>query len=88
MANTWVTDLTHFLEETGGFPPDIPGPALPLGEYLASIVAAAIRGDASGRPEDSDPMSPSSRTASLPRYRELSDPLGHSCQLGLPTLRR
>ena len=48
MANTWVTDLTHFLDETGGFPPDIPGPALRLGEYLASIVAAATAGTPAG----------------------------------------
>jgi len=41
VGNTWVTDLTHFLDETGGFPPNIPGPARRLGEYLASIVAAA-----------------------------------------------
>ena len=41
MGNTWVTDLRHFIDENGGFPPGIPGPARKLAEYLASIVQVA-----------------------------------------------
>ena len=38
---TWVTDLSHFVDETGNLPTNIPGPARRLAEYLASIVVAA-----------------------------------------------
>ncbi|HYO02277.1 MAG TPA: hypothetical protein VET27_10500 [Mycobacterium sp.] len=37
-----VADLHHFID----LPPDIPGPALKLGEHLISIVQAATAGDA------------------------------------------
>ncbi|HEY3383532.1 MAG TPA: hypothetical protein VGK32_17340 [Vicinamibacterales bacterium] len=39
MGDTWITDLTHFLDEHGSFPANIPGPALNLALFLASIVA-------------------------------------------------
>jgi hypothetical protein len=39
MARTWITDLTHFLED-GRLPRELPGPALRLAEYLGEIVAA------------------------------------------------
>jgi hypothetical protein len=39
MADTWITDLTHFLED-GRLPQELPGPALRLVEYLGRIVAA------------------------------------------------
>ena len=38
MADTWITDLTHFLEN-GRLPRELPGPALRLVEYLGKIVA-------------------------------------------------
>lgn len=38
---TWVTDLSHFVDETGDLPPDLPGPARRLAEHMAAIVAAA-----------------------------------------------
>jgi hypothetical protein len=49
MADTWITDLTHFLED-GRLPPELPGPALRLAEYLGRIVAAVT-----GVPPD-DPL--------------------------------
>ena len=39
MADTWITDLTDFLEN-GRLPQGLPGPALRLVEYLGRIVAA------------------------------------------------
>ena len=39
MADTWTTDLTHFLQD-GRLPQELPGPALRLVEYLGRIVAA------------------------------------------------
>lgn len=39
MADTWITDLTHFLEN-GRPARELPGPALRLVEYLEKIVAA------------------------------------------------
>ena len=39
---TWVTDLSHFIdEETGSLPTNVPGPARRLMEYQTRIVAAA-----------------------------------------------
>ena len=46
---TWVTDLRHFLDDTGGFPRELPGPARKLAEYFASIVAAASEPQVAGR---------------------------------------
>jgi hypothetical protein len=40
MADTWITDLTHFLEDRRP-PRELPSPALRLLEYLGNIVAAA-----------------------------------------------
>ena len=39
MADTWITDLTDFLEN-GRLPLALPGPARRLVEYLGRIVAA------------------------------------------------
>ena len=36
MGDTWITDLTHFLNEDGSFPANIPGPALNLALFLAA----------------------------------------------------
>jgi hypothetical protein len=38
---TWVTDLSHFVDETGNLPTNLPGPSRRLAEYLAAIVVAA-----------------------------------------------
>ncbi len=39
---TWVTDLSHFIDETtGDFPRNIPGPARRLAEHMVAIVVAA-----------------------------------------------
>ena len=44
MANTWVTDLTHLLDDAGRFPhPALPGPARRLGAHLIAIVWAATQ---------------------------------------------
>jgi hypothetical protein len=37
----WVTDFTHFLDESGGPHRGIAAPARRLGEYFGAIVAAA-----------------------------------------------
>ena len=39
MADTWITDLAHFLDN-GRLPRELPVPALRLVEYLGKIVAA------------------------------------------------
>jgi hypothetical protein len=39
VANTWITDMTHFLE-AGRLAPTLPGPARKLIEPLGAIVAA------------------------------------------------
>ena len=39
---TWVTDLSHFIDETtGDLPPELPGPGRRLAEHMVAIVAAA-----------------------------------------------
>ena len=38
---TWVTDLSHFIDETGKVPSRIPGPARGQAQYLTAIVVAA-----------------------------------------------
>lgn len=38
---TWVTDLSHFIDETGSVPTNVPGPARRLMEHQTRIVAAA-----------------------------------------------
>jgi len=48
MADTWITDLTHFLED-GRLPQELPGAALRLVEYLGRIVAAVTGAE----PDDS-----------------------------------
>jgi len=40
MADTWITDLTHFLDENGEMIKE-PPQARKLGEYLAAIVVMA-----------------------------------------------
>ena len=40
MNETYVTDLTHFLDETGKIRPDIPGEAREMASFLALIVDA------------------------------------------------
>jgi hypothetical protein len=42
-ANTYVTDLRHYLDDTGDLA-DMPGPALNLAMFFASIVADLQRG--------------------------------------------
>ncbi len=40
MADTWVTDITHYLDEDGRLPDSLPVQARRLAEYLGSIVVA------------------------------------------------
>lgn len=44
-GNTWITDMRHFLDESGSMP-DMPGPALNLALFLGSIVAWVTSGRA------------------------------------------
>lgn len=44
MANTWVTDMRHFLDDAGAIPEDMPGPALNLALFLGAIVAWVTSG--------------------------------------------
>ena len=44
MPGTWITDLTHFLDEDGNLA-DIPGPAFRLAEYFTAMVAMASHPD-------------------------------------------
>jgi hypothetical protein len=41
MADTWVTDITHFLDEKGEMITE-PPQARKLGEYLAAIIVYVI----------------------------------------------
>ena len=38
MGDTWVTDMTHYLDEEGLLPETLPGPALSIALFLGSIV--------------------------------------------------
>ena len=38
MGDTWVTDMTHYLDEEGLLPETLPGPALNVAPLLGSIV--------------------------------------------------
>ncbi len=44
MPDTWITDLTHFLED-GRPHPQLPGPALKLAAHLGAIVVAVTSTD-------------------------------------------
>jgi hypothetical protein len=44
MPGTWITDLTHFLDEHGDIAP-FEGPAFRLAEYITAIVAMASHPD-------------------------------------------
>ncbi|MCZ7664792.1 MAG: hypothetical protein M5U22_18555 [Thermoleophilia bacterium] len=37
-ANTWITDMRHFLDEAGRIPDDLPGPAFGVAAFIGSIV--------------------------------------------------
>jgi hypothetical protein len=44
VPDTWITDLTHFLED-GRLPAKLPAPARALANHLGSIVAAVTSAD-------------------------------------------
>ena len=50
MSDTWVTDLTHFLDEEGGIAPS-EGPVRRLAEHLAAIVSMVSRPEIIPPPE-------------------------------------
>ena len=50
MADTWFTDITHFLDENGDMIKE-PSQARKLGEYLAAIIAMASYPDPEYPPE-------------------------------------
>jgi|SRR5579862_4188452 len=39
MPNTWVTDMTHYFDESGRLP-SLPGPARNLADFFGAIVAS------------------------------------------------
>lgn len=39
MADTWITDMRHYLNEAGQVPEGIPGPALKLALFQGAIIA-------------------------------------------------
>jgi hypothetical protein len=47
LANTWITDLRHFLDERGAIAP-LSGPGRKLAEHLAAIVAAVTAATEAG----------------------------------------
>ncbi len=49
IGNTWVTDMRHYLDPSGGVV-DMPGPALNLALFLGSIVAWVTSGRSSTGP--------------------------------------
>ncbi len=51
MANTWITDIRHFLD-SGHLAPSLPAPARKLAEYFGAIVVAVTSDDV-GAPESS-----------------------------------
>ncbi len=50
MGNTWIVDLTHFLDEKGTIAPP-KGPARQLAEYITSIIKMASRPEIIPPPE-------------------------------------
>jgi predicted RNA-binding Zn-ribbon protein involved in translation (DUF1610 family) len=43
MEGTYVTDITHFLDEQGELTPDMPGPARQLASFLVLLIDDATR---------------------------------------------
>ena len=41
MADTWIVDLTHYLDDQGHLPDSLPAPARKLAEHLCEIVSTA-----------------------------------------------
>jgi hypothetical protein len=52
IGNAWVSDLAHFIDETGTLHPLLSGPGRRLAEHLTAIVAAATSMRASGKVAD------------------------------------
>jgi hypothetical protein len=50
MGDTWITDLTHFLDQNGRIEP-MPGPARLLAEHFTSIVLMASHAEDARSPE-------------------------------------
>jgi hypothetical protein len=40
VPDTWITHMADFLDERGQLPPELPGPARLLAEYLGRIIAS------------------------------------------------
>jgi len=51
VGNSLVTDISHSLDEKGGLPEDILGPARKLAHHLGSIITAATSPIDSSTPE-------------------------------------
>jgi hypothetical protein len=41
LGNTWITDITHLLDESGSLPPDLPAPARNLVKHFGALISAA-----------------------------------------------
>jgi len=41
LGETWITDITHFLDESGLLPPGLPAPARNLVKHFSAIISAA-----------------------------------------------
>jgi hypothetical protein len=52
MPDTWMIDITHYLDGSGRIPDDLPSSALRLANYFGSIVAS-VSARFSGAPHDS-----------------------------------
>ena len=44
IGGTWVTDLTHFIDESGCLHPALAGPGRRLAQHMTAIVRAATAG--------------------------------------------
>ena len=51
MAGTLVTDISHYLDEGGALPEDLPGPVRDIANHLGSIITAATSHIDSSTPE-------------------------------------
>ena len=52
IGGTWVTDLTHFIDDTGGLHHLLTGPGRNLAQHMTAIVAAATTKLARGPARD------------------------------------
>ena len=67
MNKTWVTDMRHYLDETGSLAATMPAPALNLAFFLGSIVGWVTGRGAGPSIPNQCPLSAKPSQAAMPR---------------------